>query len=68
MGEPVQTTQKTGKFWKLLQMVGVLGILGCATWGMIARDSETSVNCIVIGLPAAAVWAFGRVGAWWFHE
>lgn len=35
--------------------------------GMIEKTPETTARCILIGVPAAAVWAFGRIGAWWFH-
>lgn len=62
-----QTTQSTGKFWKFVQLLGVLGILGAVTWAMVAQNSQTTAMCLTLGIPAAGMWAFGRVGAWWFH-
>ncbi len=67
----IQTIEQTGKLWKFIQLVGVLGVLvgtgmifvmlldGCSpavgAWGTVA---------VLLGLP---IWAIGRVGAWWFH-
>ena len=65
-----QTTESTGKLWKLIQMVGVVGILAGATWFMVGYagdDGNASAGGMVLGVLAAPVWVFGRVGAWWFH-
>lgn len=63
----VQTIQQTGKFWKSLQALGVLGILGAVTWGMIAQDANTTAMCILVSVPSFVLYVVGRVGAWWFH-
>lgn len=67
MGKKVQTIEQTGKFWKLLQAGGVLGVLGAVTWGMIEQDEKTTVVCILVGVPSFVVYVVGRVGAWWCH-
>lgn len=71
-----QTTQATGKAWKLLKVVGVFAILfgiaflilavGMAEPGRRSPASQSAIPyvLIVLGLPA---YCFGRVGAWWFH-
>ena len=68
MSSKIQTTQRTSKFWKLTQAVGVLGILGCVAYGMIYKTSEVTAQSILVGVLASTVWVFGRIGAWWCHE
>ena len=64
----IQTTQRTSKFWKMTQAVGVLGIIGCVVYAMIAKSEPATAKAIIVGTLAASVWVFGRVGAWWCHE
>jgi hypothetical protein len=73
MSRQVQTIESTGKLWKFLQLIGVLGILVGAGFFFVGfgLPGELGVNQsligIVVGVVAVPVYAVGRVGAWWFH-
>lgn len=58
----VQTTESTGKAWKLTIAFGVCAIL--AGFGLLV--SATGYGEAVLVLGVATVIA-GKVGAWWYH-
>ena len=66
-----QTIQATGKTWKLVQLVGTLGILFAVGVGFTAFFAEVgpalggaAITAVVLAVPLHVV---GRFGAWWFH-
>ncbi len=59
----VQTTQSTGKTWKLIQAVGVIGMAG----GLAALWQTGRPECGIVLAVAVPTWMLGRAGAWWFH-
>jgi hypothetical protein len=72
--EPL-TIEATGKKWKLLQLVGVVGILISMLFIFLSfalyREGEDHTGKAIaaaIGLMISIpVYAAGRVGAWWYH-
>ena len=66
-----QTIQATGKTWKLVQLVGTLGILFAVGVGFSAFFAEVSPAlssaAIVAVVLAAPCYVVGRFEAWWFH-
>ena len=67
-----QTIEATGKLWKLIQLVGTIGILTAVSIGIAAcfvddvgsQATGIGVASLILSLPCYVV---GRVGAWWFH-
>ena len=57
-----QTVQKTGKFWKLVQLIGVAGVV----WGFVAlsKGDPKSTGILAAGI---VIVILGRLLAWWFH-
>lgn len=59
-----QTIQRTGKRWKGAQG---LGALGCAVGAVLAFVPQAAgVGFALLG-GGAALFLFGRLGAWWAH-
>lgn len=66
----VQTTEATGKQWKLPMLLGGLaGVAGgIAMYFSIQRQDESMrVIATALMLVGGSTYLFGRVGAWWFH-
>src|SRR5690606_17171556 len=71
-----QTTQATGKLWKLAQLVGMLTFFGSIVRGIMNGSSATTAEetgssiagAILLGTLGLTVWIVGRIGAWWFHR
>ena len=71
----VQTIQATAKKWKLLQLLGALGMIASVSYG--AAKVSTGANAVVAGeaiaigilgfITSLAIYLFGRIAAWWFH-
>jgi hypothetical protein len=66
----ITTTQATGKLWKSLQAAGLLcfvvGATSCAVV-MASGEEPGRVSALFLGL-ALALFAAGRLGAWWHHR
>lgn len=68
-------TQRTGKLWKLIQAIGVMGLIVAAVLFFISMGDATrdpsarqrGATAAAIGIVSLPVWLFGRLGAWWFH-
>lgn len=70
VGRQVQTVERTGKAWKLVQLVGA-GVSILATVWTVAKLSgspEATAGPQMVGiLLGLAAFIVGRIGAWWFH-
>jgi len=61
-GAGVTTIQQTGQVWKLIQMIGVLFIVGALI--SLAFDGAPSGIILIIGL---VLWVYAKIQAWWNH-
>ncbi|MCP4248098.1 MAG: hypothetical protein GY778_13710 [bacterium] len=68
--QSVQTTQKTAKTWKALQLFGGLLIVGGCPTAIIGTSGTTpeigaaGVVALLVGL---VCYVGARIAAWWFH-
>ena len=67
MSSQIVTTQKTGKFWKLIQTIGFFGIVAAVFYGMSSDKSDAVAIAFLSCVLSLGVYIFGRVGGWWFH-
>jgi len=63
-----RTVEATGKFWKLIMLVSVVGLI----WGVSSAIMASNANASPSSGIAIAVLSFvglliGKIGAWWFH-
>lgn len=69
----VQTIEKTGKAWKLLMLLSVLGMIAAVVMVAVAAQSKsTGPNAgVTIGILLFVAGFIGyivaRIGAWWYH-
>ncbi len=72
----VQTTERTGKSWKLLMILGGLGLIVSLIGCFVAASERTNGpetsndDGAVWGLVFVAsllMYVFARLGAWWYH-
>lgn len=65
-GKKVQTIEKTGKGWKLQQVIAVLFLLGGIVYLIAAEGERSPVGGLVIG--GGLIWLIiAKIGAWWCH-
>lgn len=67
----VQTTQQTGKFWKLLLLIGGVGSIAglfLFSYGLSEERQALTAVGAVIGVGSFLTYAAGRFGKFWFHE
>ena len=63
-------TEQTAKKWKMLQLLGVVGILlgsAVAAFGFTSDSPSGVVIGVIILVLASPLYAFGRFLAWWHH-
>lgn len=63
------TTQQTSKKWKLLRVVGLLGIIAAVVWLLLAvtTDAPTAGAWVLMIGSGLVVWV-ARLGKWWCHS
>lgn len=61
-------TERTSKTWKLVKLVGFLGLAGGIAFTVINEGRESKIHGCLFALSGFGVLLFGRAGAWWFHE
>lgn len=71
MSKKVQTIEKTGKFWKLLSLAGVVLTIIGTVWifrasGDVPAD-DTLINPYSTLLFGLLVLIISKAGGWWFH-
>lgn len=80
MPKDIQTTQKTSKKWKLLQILGWISavptfMLALITFAIAAAASEqgehamwvVAVPCMLLFLASVGLIVYARWMAWWHH-
>ena len=66
----VVTVQQTAKIWKLLYVIGVVGLIvsTAATFlGLGLEAAGLTIAGVCGTVTSIAVYIIGRFGAWWFH-
>ena len=67
----VQTTQQTGKFWKLLLLLGGVGSIAglfLFSYGLSEERQALTGFGALLGVGSFLTYAAGRFGKFWFHE
>ena len=78
--QDVQLTESTSKKWKMLQLIGCVGIglsFVIVVWWLATMppldlddpggSPEYLVGAFVVFALSLLVFTLGRVGAWWYH-
>lgn len=70
----VQTIEQTSKKWKLIQAIGVAGIIlgACLFFGAMIPETPgwrmvLAYAGIGVGVLSFPVYLVGRIGGWWYH-
>lgn len=69
----VQTTQSTGKLWKALKLLSIMGLFVGALMAVAFPPEHPGASSPLFGAGLAVavgslpLYVFARAGAWWFH-
>ncbi len=63
----IQTIEKTGKQWKLGQVLGVLAILVGLCMGFSGTETEEIGTGLMVSVAGVLLWIGSRICAWWYH-
>lgn len=66
----VQTIEQTGKPWKAIQAISIVGFLVCGIGLLLSLGMNSPGGMIIFfmgGVVAMMTHMASRLGAWWFH-
>lgn len=64
----VQTIERTSKIWKLLQLIGAVGIItGIAVLFIMPAGSSLQASGFLMIIAGFLTYIIARVAAWWCH-
>lgn len=67
MSKQVYTTEQTGKAWKVVQIVGLVAVVGSLTYCTQTTSTQDMVHGWTIGILGVVAYIVGKAGAWWYH-
>lgn len=66
-----RTVEQTGKSWKALQLLAVVGLVWAIIWGSMLPETKKGVAMdvrpILLGVGSFAALVLAKLGAWWNH-